>query len=194
MLRIRRAPSAKLRFMLPVVCDRRSGRMPESSAMDGDLSGGNDPQNQVELIAQAERFIGAGKADLAAGVMEQLRDLKESLPESIQAKIAQLEDLLKGSSAAKETAKPAAPVEATSTAGASATQTETAATETAKPGAEGAAQAARGSAEATTKAHVTITDADRSAVEKAAADAAKKASEVTGSVSPLQVDGSPPGK
>ena len=46
------------------------------------------------LIQQATDYIAENKIDLANGVMEQLRTLKDSLPESLQAQIDNLEQML----------------------------------------------------------------------------------------------------
>ena len=47
-----------------------------------------------ELIQQAKEYIAENKIDLANGAMEQLRTLKDSMPESLQAQIDNLEQML----------------------------------------------------------------------------------------------------
>ena len=53
-----------------------------------------------ELIDQAKEYIENNEIDLAQEVMEQLRKLKDSLPESVQAQIDNLEQMLSSASSA----------------------------------------------------------------------------------------------
>ncbi len=49
-----------------------------------------------ELIQQVKDYIAENKLDLAEGVMEQLRKLRDSLPQALQDEIAKLEAMLSG--------------------------------------------------------------------------------------------------
>lgn len=49
-----------------------------------------------ELIQQVKDFIAENKLDSAEGIMEQLRKLKDSLPQGLQDEIAKLEAMLGG--------------------------------------------------------------------------------------------------
>jgi acyl-CoA reductase-like NAD-dependent aldehyde dehydrogenase len=53
-----------------------------------------------ELIQQAKDYIDTKEFDLAEQVMEQLRKLRDSLPESLQAQIDQLETLISSTTSA----------------------------------------------------------------------------------------------
>lgn len=72
-----------------------------SAAMEeGAELAGAAVEKAEELIQQAKDYIDNNQIDLAEGVMEQLRTLKDSLPETLHEQIGKLEAILSSTTSA----------------------------------------------------------------------------------------------